>query len=722
MGEPASQLDLLRIAYSYADRGWHVFPVHSVDKERRCSCGRAGNCGRPGKHPMTPNGWKDATTEHDKLAEWWGKWPNANIGIAGGPSSLLVVDVDPRNNGDDTFADLEARYGKFPETLTALTGGGGQHYYFDVRGVDGRFKGRVLGQGVELQGYGQYVVAAPSTHYSGRIYEWDWGQAKEPAFPPPWLVEEEHRKSRNQEAAGAPMDCILGVAFSASAMIGPALGPDRVCVVCPWESDHTQGSRYDSSTIVFGPVKGSRWGWFQCSHAHCQERLAAFTGVSRMHEVLRALPEKAATYAQQRIKGADRELRRVVREKWEASLVWDPRGENIIESAGNLRLMLGNMSEWAGIVAYDESRDRLFWTKQPPEVVGFRTPAAGKEITEHDWIHTSHWFSLNRAVNFKKETAADVLVAAGHQNMHNSLGAYLDSVRRDERSRLDSWLTEYCGAEDTPVVRRVGRSWLISAIARAMSPGCQVDHVLVLEGQQGSGKTSVFRVLGGEWYLGNLPKLDDKDAKHILSGAWIVEIQELAAVRAASIEKTKAFITETYDQLRPPYGRHFIKRGRRCVFGVTTNDGEYVQDSTGARRFWPVRVGVSGHINIDALRSDRDALWAEARDAYLNGEQWWIKASEGGVAESLRDEQHARQSSDPWEGVVQMYVDNHRDYVSTSELLRALAIEPGKQSPGDSVRIGKILAALGWERRKFKPTEEAARAWYWVRRAKPQAF
>lgn len=703
---------MMRAALEYAERGWHVFPVHSI-RDGRCSCGRV--CGRPGKHPRTTNGSKAATLDHGEIQKWWTEWPDANIGVACGPSGLLVVDVDPRNNGDETFADLEQRYGPFPRTLTACTGGGGQHYFYDVRGVDGRFKGRVLGQGIELQATGQYVIVSPSSHISGRSYLWDYGQEPEPAFPPPWLTEEQFRQSKLQGQPGAPLDCILGVAFSAAAMLGPALGPDRVCVTCPWEADHSQGSRWDTSTIVFGPVHGSKWGWFQCSHAHCKERLAAFTGIQRMHEVLRALPDKAAQFAQSKVRGADRELRKVVRSKWEESLVWDNKGENITDSAGNLRLMMSNMTEWSGVVAYDESKDRLFWTRQPPPIVGLKTPEAEAAITEHDWVHAAHWFSLARRVNFKKETAADALVACGQANARNSLGTYLENVRRDDVSRLDTWLVKYCGAADTPINRRIGRAWLISAVARAMQPGCQVDHVLVLEGKQGSGKTSVFRALGGEWYLGNLPRLDDKDARHILSGAWLVEIQELAALRGAAIEKVKAFITETFDQFRPPYGRQFVKRLRRCVFGASTNEGEYVHDSTGARRFWPVKVGYEGPIDTEGLLRDRGAIWAEARDAYLEGEQWWIPSSEQIIQEALADLQLSRQYADPWEDSLVKYLE-FRDMVTSDELLNLVGIELSKRTPNDAKRIGAVLQALGWERRKLQPDDRSPRRWYYVKK------
>lgn len=699
---------MLRHALQYAERGWYVFPVHSMHGDK-CSCGRM--CGRPGKHPRTQNGWKDATLSPDTIEKWWRQWPDANIGVACGPSGLLVVDVDPRNNGDETFADLETRHGVLPPTRTALTGGGGQHYFFDVTGVDGKFKGRILGQGVELQASGQYVVVPPSNHASGRVYGWDAGQPTEVAFPPSWMIDEPMRTAKLPEALGSPLDCILGVAFAAAAMHGPPLGPDRILVQCPWEAEHTQGSRFDGSTIVFGPMRGSKWGWFHCSHAHCKERLAAFQGLAKMHEVLRGLPEKAAELAQQRVKGADRELRRVTRAKWEESLVWDPRGERIEPTAGNLQLMFENMQEWSGLVAFDESKDRLFWTKDPPEIFGLQAPKANHEINEHDWVYVSHWFNLTRRTSFKRETAADTLVASGYRNAHNSLTEYVQSVRWDGKERLSTWLEVYLGARGGDLNARVGRAWMVSAMARALSPGCQVDHVLVLEGEQGAGKTSVFRILGGDWYLGGLPRLEDKDARHILSGAWIVELKELASVRGSAIEKVKAYLDEIEDYFRPPYGRNFVKRKRRCVFGASTNDGEYVHDQTGARRFWPVKVGT---IDLDSLRRDRDQLWAEAREAYFNDERWWIAKGEL-VAEALKEEQLTRITADPWSSRIEAYAE-FRDELRTDELLTHCGVDYDKRKPHDAMRVGQVLAALGWERRKVLSVEKGKRELVWVKR------
>lgn len=159
---------------SYLSLGWYVLPVHSVE-DARCSCGNI-KCGSKGKHPMTRSGVKDATTNSGMARQWWSKWPNANIAIATGKKSdIVVIDIDPRNGGDETLAKLINDIGQLPKTVVANTGGGGQHIYFKYPVVDIKGGNNKLGKGIDIKSDGGYVVAAPSVHASGEIYQWQTG-------------------------------------------------------------------------------------------------------------------------------------------------------------------------------------------------------------------------------------------------------------------------------------------------------------------------------------------------------------------------------------------------------------------------------------------------------------------------------------------------------------------------------------------------------------------
>src|SRR5262249_31309904 len=150
-------------ALDYAERGWMVFPLHTVGGQA-CSCG-SGDCSNPGKHPRTRYGVKDATTDPEQIRIWWSSWPDANVGIAtGAGSGLVVLDLDAKAEGEASLAALEAVHDLLPPTVTASTGGGGRHLLFAHPGVELRNSAGKLGAGLDVRGDGGYVVASPSRH------------------------------------------------------------------------------------------------------------------------------------------------------------------------------------------------------------------------------------------------------------------------------------------------------------------------------------------------------------------------------------------------------------------------------------------------------------------------------------------------------------------------------------------------------------------------------
>lgn len=187
MTRPDNDL-ILMATWTYARRGWPVFPIHSA-REGQCSCGRL-DCPSMGKHPRTLHGLKDATCDEPRIQEWWSQWPDVNVGIVtGAKSGLVVVDIDPRHGGDDSFSDLERTYGSLPKTIQSLTGGGGQHYFFQHPG--GSIKSRPMAEGIDIKADGGYVVAPPSGHLSGRTYAWEASSHPDDiplAQLPPWLL------------------------------------------------------------------------------------------------------------------------------------------------------------------------------------------------------------------------------------------------------------------------------------------------------------------------------------------------------------------------------------------------------------------------------------------------------------------------------------------------------------------------------------------------------
>ena len=185
----ATTTNSLAAALGYADRGWPVIPLHTV-RDGRCSCGKA-KCDSPGKHPHTTHGLKDASTDERIIRQWWKRWPDANVGVVtGGRSGIVAIDIDPRHGGEDSLAGLERDHGELPETVEAITGGGGRHILFPHPG--GYVKSRNVTPGIDVKADGGYIVVEPSLHASGRRYAWEISHHPEDtdlAPMPGWVLE-----------------------------------------------------------------------------------------------------------------------------------------------------------------------------------------------------------------------------------------------------------------------------------------------------------------------------------------------------------------------------------------------------------------------------------------------------------------------------------------------------------------------------------------------------
>ncbi len=190
---PVVRNERLAEALACADRRWPVLPLHGV-KDGRCTCGNK-ECENPGKHPRTRHGVKDATIDKKVIRLWWGKWPNANLGIATGKKTgLIVLDVDPRHRGDESLQNVREKYGEIPNTVETITGGGGRHLFFRHPGNGTvinnsiNFKGF---EGLDLKSDGGYIVAPSSSHSSGITYEWELSSHPDtvPLAPAPeWIL------------------------------------------------------------------------------------------------------------------------------------------------------------------------------------------------------------------------------------------------------------------------------------------------------------------------------------------------------------------------------------------------------------------------------------------------------------------------------------------------------------------------------------------------------
>lgn len=179
---------MLKVALRYADYGWYVLPIWSVDGIGYCLCGNK-NCNSPGKHPhggLVPKGLKDATIDKEVITSWFAGNNSLNIGICTGPrSGIAILDIDVRHGG--SISSVESKLGKLPKTPYTKTGGGGYHFLFKYReGL--RNSAGLLGEGLDVRGKGGYVVAPPSMHASGKKYEWGLNPSVRLADCPDWML------------------------------------------------------------------------------------------------------------------------------------------------------------------------------------------------------------------------------------------------------------------------------------------------------------------------------------------------------------------------------------------------------------------------------------------------------------------------------------------------------------------------------------------------------
>lgn len=348
-----------------------------------------------------------------------------------------------------------------------------------------------------------------------------------------------------------------------------------------------------------------------------------------------------------------------------------------------------------------EVHDELPWSR------GLATP---RQWTDNDVTGACIWLNSQGFAKVKVNDVNRAALFTGQDNAFDPLADYLNGLQWDGVPRIDSWLIDYCGAAtrsdgQLAYVREVSARWLLQAVARALRPGCKADCVLIFEGVQGIRKSTALARLGGPWFTELTADISHggRDTLMNLANAWIVEISELDALRRADVARIKAFFSQTVDRYRAPYERTTEDHPRTVVFAGTMNpDGnDYLQDTTGNRRFWPVEVlgvGPARLIDTEALESDRDQLWAEAVVRYKRGERTWIEGVDLELA--AKAEQSARSSEDPWFEVVQQWVVTQQIDVTTSTetLAAALNIPPKDQDRGKEIRVARILKQVGMRR------------------------
>lgn len=646
--------------------------------------------GRPlGKAPLQ-SGWRRAPALADaEVAAHLGKGFNVGARLR---DDQLVIDADPRNyaQGDDPLTRLTADF-DLPYAPKVETGGGGWHIY--LRKAEGVRVRDSLDEypGIEFKSVGRQVVVPPSIHPNGRGYVWDLLLGPDMAVPnaPDALLDQLRRPPRasvvpdgtlTSEMLSKLLEGLDARDFDSNDKWQPiamachhATAGDGIDVFLDWCA--TDPDYADRSAQV-----RARWESFSTDKAVA---VSIRTLYKALHDAGRGdlveFAERSDPVADFPPYDGPIEVRRPDFLKKGDRIEANYRNVLRAIEAGNLGVGFDVIAQRASLRA-----DHLPWVTD-----------VGRELNDdlirivREWVMHQFGFEPGR------EDLSDVLLAMATKNPFNPIVNYLDALEWDGTERVDALFPSYFGAADGAYERAVGRKLMVAAVRRARRPGTKFDTAPIIEGKQGTGKTSALRILGGPWHSdAELGRVDGKDAPAVLQGAWIMELGELNAINEGNVDQLKAFVSRCEDRYRTPYDRHPKTHPRRCVFVGTTNSGAYLRDQTGNRRFLPV---ATTEIDLEGLQRDRDQLWAEASIIEATGEVLTLPQE---LWEAAAERQGDRLVEDPWLDLLRGYLVGQKR-VSSRELFESvLALPYGRQSQTETKRLSGAMAQLGFHYKK----------------------
>ena len=403
-------------------------------------------------------------------------------------------------------------------------------------------------------------------------------------------------------------------------------------------------------------------------------------------------------------------------DEWKGRLKITEKGAPA-QTIENVVTILQHDPALADCVALNEMDHNIVARRSLP----WREVKGTSQWTDADDAALRYYLERTYGIASKDKIFDAVNVVAGRNAFH-PVREYLDSCTWDGVPRVETLLVDYLGAEDNAYTRAVTRKALVAAVARIYRPGCKFDYMLTLRGRQGLGKSAIIAKLGGQWFSDTFSTMQGKEAYEQVMGVWIMEVGELAGMRKAEAETIKLYISKQTDRFRPAYGRRLQEFPRQCIFIGTTNETQFLRDSTGNRRFWVVDTPNDPPRDMWAELTPEKVrlIWGEAVEHYRNGEELYLPRELEAVA---REVQEAYEEENPKAGIVSEYLDRllpdgwdgldlftrrqwleteaqgttRRTTVCTLEIwAEALGGNPDKLDRYTAKEIRDILASLGW--------------------------
>jgi len=690
---------ILRSAISLAKAGFIVFKLNGKVPPKGL---------RWRQHPYTlPN-------EVEELFRGW----DGNFGVAP-TKNQLIIDIDPRNfeEGDKPHlrlfnaANISMKSTKLPNP-TVSTGGGGLHIYYNIPDIPEGMKIRKNNpkfQGIDFISNGSYAVGPGSTHPdTGKIYTL-------------------HNKSPDFDKISMAPDDLMELLLTKNSI---ELVKDlEICK----DDDKAVIEKYRGYLKVTKPAMEGETGDARTYQVACVGRDFALSPDKTLemmemhfnprcepmwdHSDLMAKINNAYNYAKGS-KGSnliEYDFDRIDQQYETVDRVrWDMNGAIYKSTSNNIDNMFKPVPRFGGdenplhkCLAYDEFSGEVLKTKWMPwdNTEGKKFPKSGVEWEEKDTKKLLLYLSTKRIFDPNKAKTLDVLVALADKNLIHPVKDYLRSLQWDGEDRLETWLINNSGAEDTIANRAISWVTIMQAVARIYQAGAKCDIITVFEGDQGIRKSTLVEILGGPWYGDIHIDPNNKDAAIGLRGRWFIEMCEMEITKKADITAFKRFISTATDDYRPPYATKNIKVKRQSVFIGTFNAdalGQYINDPTGARRVYPLRLG-SQTIDTDEIARIRDQIFAEAYHRITHGEKWHIE--DPIVLKELEKLQTQVQQADGWVPLVrdwlaaQLSTKNIRPIDVYMGALNGLA---SNFRHHDQKRIANCLNELGCEKKTVR--------------------
>lgn len=620
----------------------------------------------------------------------------------------LVIDIDPRN-----YKALDKPVTRLSEVLgidlkkTAVvvrTGGGGWHLYYKKPAEI--FVAETLPDypGIEFKSKGRQVVGAGGIHPdSGKPYELISGNFSAIGPAPQALLDLIKREGRKDFRKAPPEKKVI---FSDDEQAQSRYQEYLLNAPLAVEGESGDKTTYTvackGKTLGLSPEKA-----FELLEKYYNPLCSPpWSAADLWHKV-----QNAYSYSQQ-IAGADSPandfglVENAGNSGSGGKLHWD------FTDNGQKKKTLNNAcnffwlpdSPLSGLLAYNEFTEQCTLVRRAPwHKPDQAMPNGGKAWTDEDTIMCRYFLSKEKGFDVSVNIVEEAAIVVSKRSPNHPVRNYLNSVEWDKTPRLDTWLHDYCGVKDDSYSQAVAAKTLMGAVARVFEPGCKFDYMLVLEGRQGSGKSSVVACLGGYWYGDITIDPHNKDTVTTMLGKWICEASEMEFTSRAEAQALKAFLTRQTDHIRAAYARHVRAYHRQSIFIGTMNleaEPGYLKDNTGNRRFWPV---LTSHINIPGLSAVRDQLFAEAKERYFKGESLFIE-DEAAVDQAFA-EQHARRQVDPWLEKISDWLDadefeKSRDIVTGMEIWTKCLLGMEKNvTRREQCRIANVMQhELGWHK------------------------